>query len=251
MHDADRGAAPLINDDQWFATTHWSVVLAARHRDSPEAQAALDKLCQRYWRPIYAFIRRRGHKLEDSQDLTQEFFARFIEKDYVHAADSSKGRFRTLLLTAVSRFLVNEWERSQTQKRGGKVVHFSLEDCMAQEGGWLEPAESSTPETIYQRSWAESLLKSVLDRLRAEMASDGKRERFELLKPFLAGEKDVPSGSELATRLGVTESTVYSLVHRLRQRFSALLREEVAHTVDSPQEIEDELRHLLAALSMH
>lgn len=250
MPDTDSGSASSCPDGHWFATTHWSVVLRAKRGGSPQSEVALDELCRRYWTPVYVFIRRKGHQQEDAKDLTQAFFERFVEKDYVRAADSSKGRFRTLLLTAVSRFLVNEWERSYAQKRGGGTLHISLNDCLAQEGGWLdEPAETSTPETLYQRSWAETVLKTVLRRLRDELKGNGQENRFDLLKSFLAGEQsDLPTG-ELAVRLGVSESTVYSLVHRLRCRYGELLRQEVAHTVDSPKEVEDELRHLLSALS--
>lgn len=223
--------------------------MTARDVSSPQAQQALAELCQRYWPPIYAFIRKKGYSLEDAQDLTQEFFARFISKDYLRAADASKGRFRTLLLTAVSRFLVNEYERSQTQKRGGDKVHLSLEECLGEEKCWNEPAVTDTPESLYQRCWAETLLNTVLARLRSEMASSGAVDRFEILKPFLSGDTDLPTAAEVSAKLGVSQSTVYSLVHRFRQRYGQLLREEISQTVTSPAEIQDELRHLLSSLS--
>lgn len=232
-----------------FATTHWSVVVAARDSASPEAGQALEELCRKYWPPIYGFIRSRGHSTEDAQDLSQEFFARLIAKDYLRAADATKGKFRTLLLTAVTRFLINDWERSQTQKRGGKTVHLSIEECLAEEACWSEPADTTTPERIFQRCWAETLLRTVLARLREEVTGTASADRFEILKPFLTGDQDLPSATELAAKLGVTKSTIYSLVHRLRQRYGQLLREEIAQTVNSPEEIQDELRHLLTALS--
>lgn len=225
------------------------MVLAAKGGETANARAALAAVCERYWPPIYTFIRRRGFTAQDAQDLTQEFFARLIEKNYLKAADAAKGRFRTLLLTAVTRFLVNDWERAKAEKRGGNCIHLSLEDCLAQEGAWPEPAERSTPETLYQRSWAETMLKNVLGRLRVELEKSGHPRRFDLLKPFLSGDRDTPSIAEIAAQLSVAEPTVYSLVHRMRQRYGELLRDEIGQTVSSRQEIADELRHLLAALS--
>jgi RNA polymerase sigma factor (sigma-70 family) len=233
----------------WFTTTHWSVVLTARDDQSPRAAEALDKLCRHYWPPIYAFVRRRGHGPDDAQDLTQEFFARLLEKNYLDAADAAKGKFRTLLLTAVSRFLANEWERTQTQKRGGGAVHLSLDADAAEDGYRVDPADPATPDTIYERRWAETVLETVLARLRQEFEVADQQERFELLKPSLAMEQHAPSGADIAARLGLSESAVYSAVHRLRQRYGELLREEIAHTVASPHEIEEELRYLARALS--
>lgn len=232
----------------WFATTHWSVVLAAQDAQSPRSAEALERLCRQYWPPVYAFIRRRGHGPDDAQDLTQEFFARLLEKNYLQAADAARGKFRTLLLTAVTRFLINERERERAQKRGGGAVHFTLEPDHAEQGYRVEPADPATPETVYERRWAETLLDTVLGRLRSEFEADGERERFEVLKPFLAAEHQVPSGAEVAARLGLSETAVYSVVHRLRRRYGELLREEVAHTVARPEEIEDELRHLVRVL---
>jgi RNA polymerase sigma-70 factor (ECF subfamily) len=231
----------------WFATTHWSVVLTARDEQSPQAAEALEKLCRRYWPPIYAFIRRRGHGPDDAQDLTQEFFARLLAKHYLDAADAAKGKFRTLLLTAVTRFLINERERAQAQKRGGRSSHFSLD---AAEAGYRpQVSDLTTPETLYERRWAETVLDSVLVRLRQDFEAEGQLERFEILKPFLTGEKQAPSGSEIAARLRVTETAVYSAVHRLRRRYGELLRAEIAHTVARPEEIDEELRHLLKVMS--
>jgi RNA polymerase sigma-70 factor (ECF subfamily) len=232
-----------------FATTHWSVVVAAGQRDSARSAEALEVLCRQYWPPVYAFIRRRGHGPDDAQDLTQEFFSRLLERNYVESADAAKGRFRTFLLTAVTRFLVNERERAQAQKRGGSRVHFSLDDLTPEEGVRNEPAEIATPETIYERRWAETVLEAVLARLRQEYESAGERERFEILKPFLAGEKQPKAGTQLVAQLGITESSAYSAVHRLRKRYGELLREEIAHTVNRPEEIEEELRYLVRVLS--
>jgi len=241
--------APHETQAQWFATTQWTTVLTARDPQSTRAAEALERLCRRYWPPIYAFIRRRGHGPEDAQDLTQEFFARLLEKSYLDAADAAKGRFRTLLLTAVSRFLVNERERARAQKRGGGAVHFSLEADAAEGGYRVEPADPATPETIFERRWAETVLEAVLARLRREFKDAGQPDRFDILKPFLAAEQQAPSGAEVATRLGLSESAVYSAVHRLRQRYGELLREEIAQTVARPEEIDEELRSLVRAMS--
>jgi RNA polymerase sigma-70 factor (ECF subfamily) len=210
---------------------------------------ALEILCRRYWSPIYAFIQRRGFSPVDAQDLTQEFFARLLEKNSIQAADSSKGKFRTFLLTALTRFLINEGERGQAQKRGGGCVHLSLDDFDAEDRRRLEPAANETPVTIYERRWAEALLESVLSRLREEYESAGDRERFDILKPFLVAEKQASSGAEIGALLGLTESAVYSAVHRLRKRYGELLQEEIAHTVNSANEIEAELRYLVQVLS--
>lgn len=233
---------------QWFATTHWSVVLAAGGRHAETSVAALDLLCRRYWPPIYAFIQRKGFAPADAQDLTQAFFTRLLEKNSFEVADASKGKFRTFLLTALTRFLVNEWERSQTQKRGAGALHLPL-DFEAEDRHRWEPAASETPETIYERRWVEALLAGVLARLRAEYESAGEPERFEILKPFLVAERAPPSGAEVAAQLGLTESAAYSAVHRLRKRYAEILREETAHTVDNPDQVEDELRYLAQVLS--
>ncbi len=233
----------------WFTTTHWSVVLAARDTQSPRCDEALDRLCRQYWPPVYAFIRRRGHGPDDAQDLTQGFFARLLEKNYLQAADAARGKFRTLLLTAVTRFLINERDRRLAQKRGGGAVHLPLEVNHAEEGYRVEPADPATPETIYERRYAETLLEAVLGRLRGEFAANDQRDRFEVLKPFLAAERHPLSGADVAARLGLSETAAYSAIHRLRRRYGELLREEVAHTVARPEEIDDELRHLAQVLS--
>ncbi len=233
---------------EWFATTHWSVVIAAADGDSPQATEALQRLCQRYWPPIYTFIRRRGHGPDEAEDLTQEFFACFLERDGFSSANAAKGKLRTLLLTAVSRFLINEWERARTQKRGGGRTPVSLDELASRERARFEVAEHATPEKMFERRWAEALLETVLERLRGESERLGQLERFEFLKPALVSEKSY-SAAELAARLGVAESSAYSAVHRLRQRYRELLRDEIAQTVSGPGEIEEELRCLLRVLS--
>jgi DNA-directed RNA polymerase specialized sigma24 family protein len=242
------GTSAASDTGKWFSTTHWTVVLTARDEQSPLAAAALEKLCRSYWPPIYAFVRRRGYGPEQAQDLTQEFFARLLEKRYLDAADAAKGKCRTLLLTAVSRFLANERDRARAQKRGGDALHLSLEGELAEADYYVGPTDPATPETIFERRWAETILERVLTRLREEFEAAGQPERFAALKPFLAMDEEKISGADLAARLGVTESSAYSAVHRFRQRYGALLREEIAYTVASPAEVDEELRYLSRVL---
>ena len=230
-----------------FATTHWSVVLAAGRSDAPQAQASLEKLCQTYWFPLYAYVRRRGYSQADAEDLTQEFFARLLEGDWLARADQQRGRFRSFLLTSISYFLANEWDKSQTQKRGGgRVVSLPLggadTDCR-----W-EPPDNVTPEQIFEWRWAVALLDQVMNRLCAEYTGRGQAELFGELKPCLLGEREAQPYAALASKLGMTEGSVKVAVHRLRQRYRQLLREEIANTVAGPEEVEEELRQLFAAL---
>jgi len=230
-----------------FETTLWTVVLQAGQTESPQSQAALAKLCQAYWYPLYAFVRRQGQGPDEAQDLTQEFFCRMIEKNYLQAADPRRGRFRSFLLASLKHFLANEWHRSQTQKRGGGAVVFSLEAEQAEERYSHEPADGRTPEKIYDQRWAQALVEQVMTRLQAEFSETGKAERFDTLKAFLLDD-DAASQAEIAERLGMSESAVKSALHRMRQRYGELFREEIANTVASPAEIDDEIRELFAAL---
>lgn len=231
-----------------FATTHWSVVLAAADHDDAGARESLARLCQVYWFPLYAYVRRRGHSAEDAQDLTQEFFARLLEKNWVAAADRSKGRFRTFLLTAMKRFLADEWDRQQAQKRGGGVVFVPLPLDNAEARYLEEPADPATPERIFERRWVLTLLDEVLTRLRVEYDEAGKGELFTALHSCLVGERASQPYADLADRLGISEGAVKSAVHRLRQRYRQILRSEIASTVDDPQHVDDELTHLFAVL---
>ena len=228
-----------------FGATHWSVVIAAGG-DSSRARSALEKLCATYWYPLYAFVRRRGHSAHDAQDLTQGFFARLLEKNDLASVDRARGRFRSFLLAALDHFLINEWHRARTQKRGGATVLFSFDALDAESRLRHEPATDS-PEQIYDRRWAMTLLDQVMARLRTEMAGAGKLAHFEALKFCLTGERT--AYAEVGARLAMSEGAVKVAVHRLRERYRALLRAEIAETVATPEEIEDELRALLAALS--
>jgi RNA polymerase sigma-70 factor (ECF subfamily) len=229
-----------------FCTTHWSLVLAARG-DTARAQPALAALCHAYWYPLYAFVRRQGVAPHDAQDLTQEFFARLLEKEWLNAVARERGRFRSWLLAALKHFLANEWDKSRAQKRGGGLAFVSIDDTSAESRYVHEPADHTTAETLYDRRWALTLLDRVLARLREEFVVAGKAAHFEALKGTLTGDRT--PYAEIAATLGTSEGAVKVAVHRLRERYRDLIRAEIAETVGSPAEVEDELRHLLAALS--
>ncbi len=239
-------ALPVAN--QRFVTTHWSVVLAGGDSESPRAAMALEELCQAYWYPLYAYVRRRGHSVEDAHDLTQEFFARLIEKRWLAEADSSKGRFRTFLLTALNHFLANEWRHSRAAKRGGGRVLISLDDT-AEARYVREPASNLTPEKIYERRWALSLFDHALARLREQYAAAGKTSLYDQLKGFLSCEPGEGEYARQGAELEMNAGAVAAAVHRLRQHYRQLVRDEVAHTVENPADLEDEIRSLMAALN--
>lgn len=232
-----------------FVTTRWSVVLEAGRAESPGSRAALENLCQAYWYPLYAFARRRGHSPEDAQDLTQEFFARLLEKNWLDRASPERGRFRSFVLGAFEHFLANEWRKGQTLKRGGGIqtVPLAFEDGETHYS--QEPPDPATPEKLFERRWALMLLDRVLDRLEAEQKQAGKDGPFALMKPCLAGGRDAIPLAELGRRLGMSEGAVKVAVHRLRQRYRQLLLEEVAQTVALPEDVEAELHHLIQAIA--
>lgn len=232
-----------------FATTHWSLVLAAGRDASPEARAAMETLCRAYWYPLYAYVRRGGHSPDDAQDLTQEFFHRLLSCDWVARADKTRGRFRTFLLSGLQNFLANEWQKANRLKRGAGTVTIALDALDAEERYRVEPADVASADKLFDRRWALTLLDRVLARLQTEQAAAGFADRFEALRPALLGEPNDEGYIALARRFGVTESTVKSWVHRLRGRYRELLREEVAQTVGAPEETQDELRHLMRVLS--
>lgn len=232
-----------------FATTHWSVVLEAGGPATPESAAALEKLCRIYWYPLYAHVRRRGYSPEDSQDLTQGFFARLLAQHWLGMADARRGRFRTFLLVAFDHFLANEWERVRCEKRGGGKADFSLDALVAETRYRLEPMDTADAGWLYERRWALTLLEHVLDRLREEFTVLGHRERFEALQPCLLGEKTVQTYAALASTWQTTEAAVKMTVSRMRRRYRELLLEEVAQTVSNRDEVEDEIRRLRAVLA--
>jgi RNA polymerase sigma factor (sigma-70 family) len=247
MQDSQASSSEKSRHER-FVTTHWSLVLAARHGNSTSARAALEKLCHTYWYPLYAFVRRSGQSPHDAEDSVQGFFAVCLEKNYLDAADKDKGRFRSFLLIALKRFLAKEHDKSQARKRGGGEKPIALDGLTAEQRYALEPAEQLSADKLFERRWALTLLEKVLSRLREEQVA-GKLEAFEQLKEFLlAGGRGTPY-AELAARLGVSEGAVKVAVHRLRQRYRELLEEEIANTVASPEEVEEERRYLLSVLS--
>ena len=232
-----------------FTTTHWSVVLAAGEVQSPQAAQALETLCRAYWYPLYAYIRRRGYAPEDAQDLTQEFFARLLQRNYPAQADRTKGKFRSFLLLTLNHFLSDEQEWAAARKRGGGQVIVSLDGLNPEDRYRLEIADELDPEKLFERRWAQTILDQALARLRAEFVADGKAEHYEILKAFEPGEQKTTSYAEAADRLGVSESAIKSLIHRLRQRHRELVREEIAQTVSTAAEIDEELHYLIAVIS--
>jgi len=232
-----------------FPATRWTVVLAARGKPSPEAISALERLCGSYWYPLYAFVRRSGYSPADAEDLTQEFFARLLEHNWIAQADRHKGRFRSFLLMAMKRFLAKEWDRAQTLKRGGQVRFVPLEFHTAETRYAREPADSRTPEQVFERRWALTLLGAVLNRLRQEYGRDGKAALFETLEPCLIGKHETESYADLARQLEMTEGAVKMAVSRLRERYRRCLKEEIAQTVASPPEVDDELHYLFRVLA--
>jgi DNA-directed RNA polymerase specialized sigma24 family protein len=233
-----------------FATTHWSVVRAAGSEDSPPSRRALETLCQAYWYPIYAYVRRKGHNADDAQDLTQEFFAQLIGKERLRLADQQKGRFRTFLLAMLDYFLAREWNRAHRKKRGGEYQLISLDQENAEGRYRLEiAAATESPERHFQRQWALTVLRQTMASLETECAAQGKSALFGETKSLLAGERPAESYTLPAQRLGMSEGALRVAVHRLRQRYGEILRHEIAQTVDSPEEADEELRHLLRALA--
>jgi RNA polymerase sigma-70 factor (ECF subfamily) len=223
------------------------VAVAAQGR-SPEAQEALATLCQTYWYPLYAYARRRFPSAHDAQDLTQAFFAELLEKDYLQAANPQRGKFRSFLLTAFKHFLSKERERAHAQKRGGGRTVLSLDFELGESRYHLEPVDNATPERLFERDWALGVLQQTLARLRQELASAGKEKLFECLKGALAGESVHGSYAQMAEQLGLSAQSIKVAVHRLRRRYQELLRSEIAQTVTSPEEVDQELRDLFAAV---
>ena len=236
------------NPSPVFATTRWTLVLAAGDDVSPQGREALEQLCRRYWFPLYAYVRRRGHDADAAQDLVQGFFARLLERNDLAGLTRDGGKFRSFLLTALNHFLANEHERAQAQKRGGGRELLSLDDDSAEDRYQREPAHTESPDRLFERQWALTLMEDALRRLAAEQAANDRAVFFAALRPFLSGEPEPGEYATLADRLGLAPGTLAVQVHRLRERYRQLVRAAVADTVDSPLEIDAEMRHLLAAL---
>ncbi len=231
-----------------FAPTHWSVVLAAAAEESPASTAALEKLCRNYWYPLYAYVRSRGYGPEDAEDLTQEFFARLLAHRGLEGASPLKGKFRSFLLASINHLLSDERDRATSQKRGGGKPELSLEAQTAEERYRLEPLDELTPEKVFERRWAAAVVERVLGQLEEEYSRTGRGQVFRVLQFFIPGEGPGRDYTAAARRLGMTDGTARVAVHRLRQRFGTMLRAAVAETVDTPEDLESELRYLLAAL---
>jgi RNA polymerase sigma factor (sigma-70 family) len=230
-----------------FATTHWSIVLEAQG-ESPAAQEALENLCRIYWRPIHSFLRRQGLGQEEAEDLTQGFFALLLERRDLSAVRREKGRLRSYLLTALKHFLADERRRAMAIKRGKGQRLIPLEELRIEEWMDIEPADPVTAERIYEHRWASTVLERVLDLLKDEYASTANAALFDSLTQLLPDEPESPSRSDIAAKFGMTENAVSQAFHRFRQRYQFLLRQEIAHTVATPGDIEGELRHLIAVV---
>ena len=230
-----------------FPATRWSLVVAAGDPHRKEARSALVSLCESYWYPLYAYLRRRGYSSDQAQDLTQEFFVRMIEGRYLDRAEPEKGRFRAFLLTSLKFFVADEEDRRRAHKRGGGMV-VPLEFSSGEERYQREPAHDETPERIYERRWALSVLDRVVEKLRNEFVQHGRPDHFERLKVFLLGQSDAPYGA-LAQELNTSEGALKVAIHRLRKRYRELFRQEIADTVADPAAVESELRHLAAVLT--
>lgn len=237
------------NQNGRFATTRWSLVLAAADmRATTRSNEALAALCGSYWYPLYAYVRRQGHSADAAQDLTQEFFVRFLEKELLQSVDRERGRFRSYLLAALKHFLSDQWDRASAKKRGGGQAAISL-DLKDAEGRYaVEPAGGLSAEQIFERRWTLTVLDQVLGRLKSEYTKPGKAALFERLKEFLTGDDRLDSYAKAATELGMTEGAIKVAAHRMRRRYGELLQEEIAETVTEPSEIEDEIQHLFASL---
>ena len=231
-----------------FHTTHWTVVLAAREPNEPAAQAALANLCSTYWYPLYAFVRRRGFGPHEAEDLTQEFFYRFLQRNSLAHVSPAAGKFRSFLLTCLNHCLVNERERAHALRRGQGCAPISLGQAAAETRYLLEPADPVTPEVLFERRWAFTVLERTLGLLQQDYVRRGKADLFEGLKGFLPAGQGSTSRGDLAAKHAMSASAVDVAIHRLRQRFGTLLREQVAETVSSPDEVEEEIHHLITVL---
>ena len=247
MFPAEEYSGAFLPQGKEFNTTHWSVVLAVRG-GSAEAQVALEKLCRVYWYPLYAFVRRQGHSPEDAEDLIQGFFARLLERKDLETVQRERGRFRSYLLVSLKHFTLNEQLRARAEKRGGGRSLISLDEVEAEKRFAREPADKSTPEKIFERRWALALLDQVLSRLRQEHETPNRLVLFDALRWFLSDEPPEQSQAQIGAQLGLSTGAVKQAVRRLRQRYRELLNEEVANTVATAGDVEDEVRHLVAVL---
>lgn len=234
---------------EWFSTTHWSTVLAAADHETAQWEAALEKVCRTYWYPLYAHVRQRGHDASEAEDLTQEFFARFLEKHSLTRVQRGRGRFRNYLLTALNHFLADEWDRERRVKRGGGIRPLRIGFEAGEDQYRYEPVDHASPDRLYERRWALAALQHVLAQLREEYEQKGKGQLFDVLKRLLVDEAEDASRVDAAAELHMSQGALRTALHRLRQRYGELFRREIANTVFRPEEIDEEMRYLLAALS--
>ena len=232
-----------------FETTQWSMVLAAGDADSPDSSAALESLCEIYWYPLYAYARRRGQSEEDARDLTQGFFTKLLEKNWVAAADRERGKFRTFMLTALKHYMSDEWDRQRALKRGGGNLPISLDFDTAEDGYKLEIPDDRTPEDVFEESWARTVMERARRRLRDEMLVPGKEKRFEIIAGVISGDGQDYPYKEIAEALTMSEAAVKVAVYRMRQRFGEIIRAEIADTVTEEDDVDVEVKHVLGLLS--
>lgn len=240
---------PAPGSDAWFVTTHWSVVLSAQDKTSVRSSEALEALCRTYWYPLYAYARRGGRSPADAEDLTQGFFARLLEKEYLESVAPERGRFRSFLLTALKRYMANEWDRQHAAKRGGFAPMLPIDQTVAETRFAAEAAHQVPPDVLFDRQWALTLLERTLTRLREEYTASGRAHLFEALQSSLTKEESALSHGEIAAQLGLTEAAVKMALHRLRARYREVLLQEIAETVSSKTELDEEVRQLLSSFS--
>jgi RNA polymerase sigma-70 factor (ECF subfamily) len=245
--DTKRSVPPAFSGE--FTATHWSVVLAAAQQESPQAAEALEQLCRTYWYPLYAYVRRRGYGHEDAQDLTQGFLLQLLERKSLARVDRSKGRFRSFLLGGLNYYLADERERASAQKRGGSQPLLWFDAQAAEARYHREPVDERSPDKLFERRWALTLLDQVLARLEQELHDAGKADLFERLRLFLVGEQGETTYAQAAAELGMTGEAFKKAAQRLRHRYHELFRQEIARTVADPAEVEDEMRHLCAVIA--
>jgi RNA polymerase sigma-70 factor (ECF subfamily) len=247
MAGSDSTEAQNLACDPVFATTHWSVIIEARDAESPQAVAALERLCRSYWYPLYAYVRRHGYSPEDAQDLTQGFFARLLARRSLSSAQPELGRFRWFLLCAVKRFLINDRERAAAAKRGGTATQVSFDLCGAEERYHFAAADQETPDKLFDRAWALTVMQAASDHLQEEYRLEGKERVYQVLCPFLGGKQTGKTYAAAGAELGMSEGAVKVAMHRMRRRYRDLVRQEVAQTISTASNLEEELQSLKAA----
>jgi RNA polymerase sigma-70 factor (ECF subfamily) len=245
MPDSTITASSPPEQGGWFTTTHWSIVLAARDPSAPQAADALEKLCRSYWYPLYAFVRRQGYDESSAKDQVQGFFARLLEKNFLAEVDQEKGKFRSFLLASLKHYMADERDKARAQKRGGGQILISLDETVGEDRYRAEPVDVMDAEKLYERRWALTLLDQARERLKEEFQNAGKSDLYQHLQLFDAGGRESPPYADVAREVGLSESGLRTAVFRMRQRYQELVREEVAQTVSSPQEVDEEIRHLI------